>query len=57
MIEKEVEEESFKAFFRRSTEFCRLEFIELRVKVHLLDKSYTCVPKIKDFTEDPKEEI
>ena len=27
------------------------------MKVHLLDEGYTWVPKMKDFDEDPKEEI
>ena len=27
------------------------------VKVHLLVEGYACVPKIKDFTKDPNEEI
>ena len=27
------------------------------MKVHLLNKGYACVPKMKDFTENPKEEI
>ena len=52
--EKEREEERANL---RSTEFHWLEFIEPRTKVHHLDKGYACVPKMKDFTEDPKEEI
>ena len=27
------------------------------MKVHLLNEGYACVPKSKDFNEDPKEEI
>ena len=47
--------ESFQAFFLRSTEFRRSEFIEIRTKVHRLDKGYTHIPKrrrvweIQDF--------
>ena len=33
------------------------EFVEQRVKVHLLDEGYVWVPKGKDFDEDLKEEI
>ena len=49
--------QSFKAFFRRSTEFRWPEFVELRTKVHLLDEGYAWVPKTKDFTKDPRKEI
>ena len=52
-----MEEESFQAFFWRSTEFRRSKFVELRIKVHLLDEGYACVQKMRDFTENPKEEI
>ena len=45
------------SFSLQSAEFYRLEFVEPRVKVHLLDEGYACVPKRKDFTEDPKEKI
>ena len=34
-----------------------MEFVESRVKVHLLDESHAYIPKRRDFTEDPKEEI
>ena len=34
-----------------------MEFVKPRVKVHLLDEGYACVPKRRDFTEDLKEEI
>ena len=44
-------------FFRRSSEFRRSEFIELRIKIHLLDEGYAYVPRTRDFTEDPNEEI
>ena len=45
-------------FFWRSSEFCRLEFVEPRIKVYRLDKGYAHVQKKKrDFTKDPKEEI
>ena len=40
----------------QSPEFRQSEFVELRVKVHLLDEGYVWVPKIRDFTEDPREE-
>ena len=54
---KEVEEESFQAFFRRSTKYRMSEFVEPRTKIHLLNEGYTCVPKTRNFVEDPKEEI
>ena len=53
----ERKKESIKTFFLRSLEFCRLEFIELRVKVYLLDKSYAWVPKRRGFIEDSRDEI
>ena len=40
-----------------STEFRRSEFIESKVKVHLLNKGYAWVPKRRDFTEDSRNEI
>ena len=55
--EKGREEERAKCFFRRSTEFRRSEFVEPRVKVHLLDEGYTWVQKKRDFIEDPNEKI
>ena len=55
--ESEEEEENFQAFFRRSMEFRQLEFIETRIKVHRLDEGYVHIPKRRDFTKDPKEEI
>ena len=56
MGEKE-ERKSVKGFFRRSTEFRRSKFVELRTKVHRINQGYTCVPKMRDFTKDPKEKI
>ena len=34
-----------------------LEFIKPRIKVHRLDESFTHIPKKRDFTEDPNDEI
>ena len=52
------EERASKCFSLRSSEFRRSEFVEPRVKVHLLDMGYAWVQKKKrDFTKDPKEEI
>ena len=34
-----------------------MEFVETRTKVHHLDEGYACVPKMRDFTEAPKEEV
>ena len=45
------------SFYLRSSEFHRSEFVESRVKVHLLDEGYAFIPKKRDFTKDPKEEI
>ena len=44
-------------FFLQSTEFRRLEIVEPRVKAHLLDEGYAWVPKMRDITKYPKEEI
>ena len=38
-------------------EFYRSKFVELRVKVHLLNEGYAYMPKRRDFIEDPNEEI
>ena len=57
MRESKKERHRTKDFFRQSTKFCRLEFVGPRTKVHCLDEGYACVPKRRDFTEDPKEEI
>ena len=51
------EKERAKCFFQRFTEFRRSEFVEQRVKVHLLDEGYAWVPKMRDLTKDPMEEI
>ena len=37
--------------------FRQSKFIRPRVKVHLLVKGYAYVPKSRDFTKNPKEEI
>ena len=55
--ESKRERKRIRAFFQRSTEFRRSEFLELRTKVHRLDEGYAWVLKTRDFTEDPKEEI
>ena len=49
--------EKIKTFSLRSMGFHQSEFVEPTVKVHLLDESHAYIPKRKDFTEDPKEEI
>ena len=55
--EQEGEKERVQDFFLQSSEFRWSEFVETRVKVHLLNEDYAYVPKNKDFAEDPKEEI
>ena len=55
--EGERREREHPSFSLRSSEFSRSEFIEPRVKVHLLDEGYTYIPKMRDFTKDPKEEV
>ena len=45
------------SFSLQSSEFRRSEFVDLRVKVHLLDEGYAYIPKMRDFIEDPKEEV
>ena len=47
----------FSSFSLRSSEFYLSEFVEPRVKVHLLDEGYVWVPKRRGFNEDPNEEI
>ena len=50
--ERERENDSIQAFFRQSSEFCRLEFVKPRIKVHRLDEGYAHVPKMRDFIKD-----
>ena len=57
MGEQKGEKEIVQYFFLRSSEFRRSEFVRPRTKVHRLEKGYACVPKRRDFTEDPKEGI
>ena len=57
MGEKERKEREVQNLFLRSSEFHQSEFVRLRTKVHRLDEGYTCVPKMRDFIEDPKEKI
>ena len=57
MGEQEGEKERVKDFFLRSSKFRWSEFFNQRTKVHRLDESYTCVPKMRNFTKDPNEEI
>ena len=45
------------SFSLRSTEFHPYEFVELRMEVHLLNESYTWVPKSRDFVKDSSEEF
>ena len=54
---KKEEKRENSSFSLRFTEFHRSEFVEPRVKVHLLDEGYVLVLKMRDFTENPKEEI
>ena len=55
--EKGEERELPSASFFDPRSFACRNFIEPRVKVHLLDEGYVWVPKRRDFTEDPKEEV
>ena len=55
--EEEGEKEIIQAFFWRSSKFRRSKFVEPRTKVHLLNEGYVCVPKMRGFTEDSKEDI
>ena len=41
----------------RFMEFCQSEFVGLRTKVHLIDKGYTWIPKIRNFVEDSSKEL
>ena len=52
-----MREREQQAFSLRSTEFCRLDFVGPRLKVHCFDEGYTWVPKRRGFTEDQKEEF
>ena len=38
-------------------EFRWSEFFGSRMKVHLLEEGYECVPKTRDFTEDSSKEF
>ena len=38
-------------------EFCWLELVGTRTKVHILEEGYVWVPKKPDFVEDPSEEF
>ena len=49
--------EKIQTFSRRSKGFRQSEFFEPKVKVHPLDKGHAYIPKRRDFTEDPKEDI
>ena len=44
-------------FSLRSTEISWSEFVGIKMKVHLLDKGYTWVPKTQDFSEDLSKEF
>ena len=55
--ERERREREFPRFSLQFPDICRSEFIEQRVKVHLLDEGYTFIAKRRNFTEDPKVEI
>ena len=57
MREKKREEVSFQNFSLRSTEIGWLELIEVRTKVHLLDKGSVWVPKTQDFIKDSSEKF
>ena len=48
---------AFQPSFSDPRSSARSKFVEPSVKVHLLDKGYAWVPKMRDFTEDPREEI
>ena len=48
------EKENIPSFSLRSSKFRRLEFVKLRVKVHLLNEGYAHIPKRTDFKEDPR---
>ena len=56
---KREEEEKVRAsnFSLRSTELRWSDFVELITKVHLLSKSYMCVPEKEDFAKDPSEKF
>ena len=54
---RERERERRLSFSLRSLELCQSEFVEPRVKVHILDEGYLYIPKKRDFIEDQKEKI
>ena len=54
---KRWEKESSQDFSLRPMEFRWSEFIKPRTKVHLLNEGYMWIPKRRDLTEDPKEEV
>ena len=50
---REKKEKKIPNFYLQSTEFCRLEFVGPRTKVHLLSK----IQAISGFAEDSSEEF
>ena len=56
MREKERKRRA-KGFFPRSSNLRGSEFVEPRVKVHLLYEAYACVPEKRDFAKDLREEF
>ena len=54
--EREIKEINLN-FSLRSTKFRRSGFVGPRTKVHLLDESYACVLKTRDFAKDSSKEF
>ena len=52
--EGERREREHLSFYLRSSEFHRSEFVESRVKVHLLDEGYAFIPKKEGFHQRSK---
>ena len=55
--EKKRKKERKPSFSILSTKFSRSEFVELRMKVHLLDKGYVWVPKKMGFCRGFKQGV
>ena len=47
----------FQNFSLRSTEIGWLEFVEPKMKVHLLEEGYAWIPKTRNFVENSSEKF
>ena len=55
--ERRREREREPSFFPRSSKLRQSNLVKPRTKVHCIDEGYKYIPEMRDFAEDPKEEI